>query len=206
MQQSIMLSSKLAFALAAITFCPCDVNASTLPLSDKGVQATVVSIAGQETRSARVVGRVTRADALEYCQRDPGGETRQYGGRLTIPQCTDQYLRSERGRTYAAFADCVARTLRSTYRQGNPYRAIRISQQSGYRDITWRSASGQIAENSTAGGGNTLTAQFELLCPSTVEVYRGPIRYPDFQGRDRNYRSCRTRIVEAMRDGPNFAG
>jgi uncharacterized protein YecT (DUF1311 family)/peptidoglycan hydrolase-like protein with peptidoglycan-binding domain len=37
-------------------------------------------------------------------------------------------------------------------------------------------------------------------------IYRGPISYPDFNGRDRFFRSYRTRIREGMRDGANFAG
>jgi hypothetical protein len=37
-------------------------------------------------------------------------------------------------------------------------------------------------------------------------VYRGPIRYPDFRGRDRQHAMFRTRIQEGIRKGPNFAG
>lgn len=37
-------------------------------------------------------------------------------------------------------------------------------------------------------------------------VYQGPIRYPDFNGRDRNYANYRTRIRNEMSTGPNFAG
>ncbi|MGO3742816.1 hypothetical protein [Kerstersia sp.] len=37
-------------------------------------------------------------------------------------------------------------------------------------------------------------------------VYQGAIRLPDFAGRDRAYADYRTRITNAMRAGPNFAG
>ncbi|KXU30656.1 hypothetical protein A0J57_20140 [Sphingobium sp. 22B] len=37
-------------------------------------------------------------------------------------------------------------------------------------------------------------------------VYQGRIMYPDFNGRDRQYAMFRTRIVNEMRTGPNFAG
>jgi hypothetical protein len=37
-------------------------------------------------------------------------------------------------------------------------------------------------------------------------VYTGPLRLPDFSGRDRTFSSYRTRIRDGMRDGPNFAG
>jgi hypothetical protein len=37
-------------------------------------------------------------------------------------------------------------------------------------------------------------------------VYRGTIKFPDFRGRDKADAIYRTRITEAMREGPNFAG
>jgi len=39
-----------------------------------------------------------------------------------------------------------------------------------------------------------------------IPVYRGAVQYPDFSGRDRAYANYRTRIVNEMRTGPNFAG
>ena len=36
-------------------------------------------------------------------------------------------------------------------------------------------------------------------------VYRGPPAMPDFQGRDRQFRDFRTRIVNGIREGANFA-
>jgi hypothetical protein len=39
-----------------------------------------------------------------------------------------------------------------------------------------------------------------------TEVYRGPIVFPDFNGRDRKHSSLRTRIRNGMKSGPNFAG
>jgi hypothetical protein len=35
-------------------------------------------------------------------------------------------------------------------------------------------------------------------------IYRGKVAFPDFRGRDESF--VRTRIVNAMREGPNFAG
>lgn len=37
-------------------------------------------------------------------------------------------------------------------------------------------------------------------------VYRGRVRLPDFAGRDRDLSTFRTRIIDSMREGPNFAG
>lgn len=39
-----------------------------------------------------------------------------------------------------------------------------------------------------------------------IPVYRGAVSYPDFAGRDKAYAYLRTRIVEEMQTGPNFAG
>ena len=41
---------------------------------------------------------------------------------------------------------------------------------------------------------------------AAIAVYRGPIRLPNFAGRDREYSSYRTAIVSEMRSGPNFSG
>lgn len=137
---------------------------AVLSLSDRGVQATVVSLEGRGTRSAHAIGRVTRANALEYCRRDPGGETRANGGKLTVGQCVEEYLRPEQGRAYIASADCKARLLRSTFREGNPYRVVRVNREDG--ELIWRSeATREVLDNSTASGGAVLGAQFRLLCP-----------------------------------------
>ena len=37
-------------------------------------------------------------------------------------------------------------------------------------------------------------------------VYRGVVRLPNFTGRDKPYANYRTRIIEEMKSGPNFAG
>jgi len=40
----------------------------------------------------------------------------------------------------------------------------------------------------------------------TERVYQGPIRLPDFAGRDRKFNDFRSRIRDGMRTGPDFAG
>jgi hypothetical protein len=47
-------------------------------------------------------------------------------------------------------------------------------------------------------------AQFDRYPVS--EVYRGPARMPDFQGRDRDAKDYRTRIRNGIKEGANFAG
>lgn len=38
------------------------------------------------------------------------------------------------------------------------------------------------------------------------DFYKGPLKKPDFKGRDKAYRKYRTAITYGMQDGPNFAG
>lgn len=47
---------------------------------------------------------------------------------------------------------------------------------------------------------------FEFSDFPAAKTYAGPIRKPDFQGRDKAFSSFRTRILEGMKDGPSFAG
>lgn len=56
-----------------------------------------------------------------------------------------------------------------------------------------------IAISSAALGSITASAQ-------QLTVYRGAVQYPDFSGIDKAYAMYRTRIVNEMRTGPNFAG
>lgn len=39
-----------------------------------------------------------------------------------------------------------------------------------------------------------------------VQLYRGPVKLPDFNGRDKAFATYKTRIANEMRTGPNFAG
>lgn len=41
---------------------------------------------------------------------------------------------------------------------------------------------------------------------SVASIYKGLTHYPQFDGRDKNFKSYRTRIREALRKGPTFAG
>jgi hypothetical protein len=47
------------------------------------------------------------------------------------------------------------------------------------------------------------TPDFSLYA---AEPYRGPIRLPDFSGRDREYAAFQSRILAGAKAGPNFAG
>ncbi len=79
--------------------------------SCKGWNGTVVERNGINTRSASMRGIITKADIQEYCERDPGGETRQYGGKLTVAQCVAKYMREEGKAKLYAEANCSAGTI-----------------------------------------------------------------------------------------------
>lgn len=59
--------------------------------------------------------------------------------------------------------------------------------------------------STTVGARNKQTVhRFRDFQISTV--YRGKVRLPDFHGRDRDLSTFRTRIIDSMREGANFAG
>jgi hypothetical protein len=60
--------------------------------SCKTWNGTVVELSGINTSTAIMRGIITRADIQEYCERDPGGETKAYGGKLTTgPVCPETF-------------------------------------------------------------------------------------------------------------------
>ena len=83
-----LLSRTLFFGLVVALTCRGQLaTAAEFPLSSKGWQATVVKLEGVNVSKALAVGEVKRENAEEYCERDPGGETIQYGGKLSKEQC-----------------------------------------------------------------------------------------------------------------------
>jgi hypothetical protein len=136
---------------------------TSFPTGYKVAQATLIQIRGVDTDHASATGKITYADNLEYCERDPGGITIQYGGRLTIAQCA----RREQARTprhvLVARANCEAK--RVTLWDGT-WRFLRY-EGSG---ITWKNPRGQVEE--FWSGTVTAEAQFQLLCPNTFARIR----------------------------------
>lgn len=131
---------------------------STFPTSAKGVQATLIEIDGVDTDHALARGKTTDADLLEYCERDPGGSTIQYGGKLTVTQCSrNKEIKAEAG-AFTSRANCKAK--RVTLWDGT-WRFLK------YEDggITWTNPKGEVEEpwNGTAAA----EGHFQLLCPNT---------------------------------------
>ena len=139
-------------------------RAADFPLSIKGWQATIIRLEGLNTSKALAVGQVRYQNAKEYCERDPGGETIKYGGKLTKGQCIQEVLRKEHGNLYSASADCPRKTLLSHI---GSFTLVGQSSDLGYPQNLWRNNfTGEILDGSNASGAPLLDAQFELLCPA----------------------------------------
>lgn len=130
--------------------------AASFPISScKGWNATITSRAGTNTKNASMQGKITQPDLLEYCERDPGGETLQYGGRLSIEQCVQKYLRSNGSDRFKSSANCAIGKLTFSQSDGKS-ETITLPLQEG-------------ADTSCASGIPPLIQQFKILCPSAAE-------------------------------------
>jgi hypothetical protein len=135
-------------------------QAGSFPLSDKGFGATIIEFKGADGTSAYAAGTVKRGDAAEYCERDPGGETINSGGKLSVEQCIEKTLQEQKGKYYQAQANCKTGTL-NTF-NGSTFSLIKI--EDGFGE--WRNDKGEVLDGSSASGAPTVDAQFRLLCPS----------------------------------------
>jgi hypothetical protein len=148
---------KTIFAIAMVAFVPSAAWAlDEFPLAScKGWDGTVVERDGIDTARATMRGIVTKANVQEYCERDPGGETKQSNGKLTIAQCVASNLRSVSRITMVAEANCRAGTV--SYRYGD--------RQTGRA----RFPLGPDADTSCASGMPPLMRQFKMLCPAAAK-------------------------------------
>ncbi len=137
-------------------------TAEEFPLSAKAWQATVVQIEGQNSSRALAVGEVQRNNAEEYCERDPGGITKQYGGKLTKEQCVQNVLGKEKGKRYAASADCPRKTIKTSWDET----FVAIGKDS-FGQHKWQNVyTGKILDGSNASGAPVVEGQFKMLCPA----------------------------------------
>lgn len=63
-----------------------------------------------------------------------------------------------------------------------------------------------VSTGTAAGGSIDAVERAALARYPAATIYRGAPRLPDFQGRDRDYATYRTRLRNAMGQGANFAG
>lgn len=126
--------------------------AGDYPLAScSGWGATIIDIVGVDGRNARMEGAITKADMREFCDRDPGGETVQYGGALTTDQCAEKYWAQERNVTMTTTADCGKGQL--------------VFMQNGHEPQSVRFPLGPDADTSCASGMPPFMAQFRIVCP-----------------------------------------
>jgi hypothetical protein len=150
-----------------LTFSHQSAKAEDFPLSIKGWQATIIRLEGKNTSKALAVGEVKYQNAKEYCDRDPGGETKQYGGKLTKEQCIQKVLKEDKGKLYSVSADCPRRTLTNDF---GTFTLMGQSSDMGIRQNVWRNnITGEILDGSNASGAPVIDEQFKLLCPAFVK-------------------------------------
>ncbi len=137
-------------------------GAEEIYISNKGPSATVTKINGQGTANASLTAKVSVVGATEYCNRDPGGVTIEYGGSLTIEQCIAQTLSEEKGTIYIAAADCKKGLLRDSLE-----RTLKYSGQVENIGIVWTDlkTGKKIGNCGGACNDGVSTLQFQLLCP-----------------------------------------
>ncbi len=140
-----------------------------IPLSHSGYGAKVTAINDVDSEKATMVLEVTNDDAAEYCQRDPGGETVQYGGKLTVDQCISKVMGVEEYKNYTVEADCLNKGL--TGHDGHTYHIT------GLDDVNspvWYDENDQYELIPAAS--ETLTVHFAYLCPSKVDLKQMTLR------------------------------
>jgi hypothetical protein len=119
--------------------------------SCKGWSATRTTIEGRDSDRAIMRGVVTDADLREYCERDPGGETIKYNGKMTIAQCITSYAKKVAGLKIVTVANCNTGEISFQYGNDVPLRA--------------RFPLGANTDTSCASGMPPVISQFQQLCP-----------------------------------------
>lgn len=135
-------------------------NEVAVPFTSKLWQLRVVALTNPGTVNAVLTAQISSEGAREYCDRDPGGETIQYGGRLTKRQCVQQLLAKE-GRKILTFrANCPQRLIFDGdrwYRQMPRNRAGEMHWQDGH--------SRRVLDSSGASNHGAHNEQLKMLCP-----------------------------------------
>lgn len=133
------------------------------------VSATLTALTGVDTAAASMTGRVTEADAREYCTRDPNGERATSSMEACIAQVMRQETSGEGGGLHTARADCTAGTFSSS--DWGDFRLTGTETRGGTdRYPIFMNAENQQARGN-AGGEDAITAMFETLCPARAREW-----------------------------------
>ena len=126
--------------------------------SCKSNNGTITERSGINTEHALIKGMITKADIQEYCERDPGGSTVAYGGKLTIAQCVNSMFQRVAKDEMFALANCKTGHLKFRYGT-SPEKAVKFPL---HRD----------ADTSCASGMPPMIQQFQLLCPAAAAKWK----------------------------------
>jgi len=138
--------------------------------SCKSWNGTITEKSGINSRNALIKGSVTKADVQEYCERDPGGMTKQYGGKLTVEQCVAK-TQQEIGKVdLVTKANCSTGTLVFQYGSRPP--------------TSVRFPLGADANQSCASGMPPLIEQFKILCSNYSKAETPPISPEQTKSKD----------------------
>ena len=146
----MMLFAAVTGTLVATTSSPAFSFGDYPIASCKLWNGTIRKVKGQDSQHASMVGAVTSDDIREYCERDPGGETAEYGGNLTIDQCVEKYRSELKEDRVRSIADCQRGT---------------IIFQDNYGTLSAQFPLPPGSDDSCASGMPPLKAQFRILCP-----------------------------------------
>ena len=139
--------------LAIIFYPPLGYSDGYFPIATKNYSTTLVKLEGINTDHALAVGKVKYDDAEEYCLRDPGGETKKMGGKLTDKQCINNVLKMEKDKMVSATVDCIRKKITPNW--GVVYVLRNSEMVSGPNDwrYTWADDNtGEVLSNGYASG------------------------------------------------------
>lgn len=134
------------------------------PMSHTGWGATLTAVVQPDSASAAALGTVMRVNAVEYCERDPGGETG--GTPAGVARCVDAVLAKEQGKRHVVMANCTQGTIKTSHMGSFVFTDV-FEDADGNPVYPWKNAeTGEVLDGSMRSGGATVDAQFALVCPS----------------------------------------
>ncbi len=146
--------------------------AGSMPIHPVQVNATLTSLTGVDTTRAAMAGRVTEADAREFCERDPNGEA----ARSSIAECVRSTLESERlaeiGPVHTASANCAEGSLTSS--DWGSFRLTGTERPEGGSVTSVFVNNDGVRVMGNADGGASAAALFQVLCPARARVWMTP--------------------------------
>lgn len=146
-------------ATAALVAASCAQSSPAFSFGDypiascKSWNGTIRKTRGQDSQHAAMAGVITVDDFREYCQRDPGGETTEYGGKLTVDECVQKYEAEMKDKRVRSIADCQRGTIIFQYNGGTSSAQFPLAPDT---------------DNSCASGMPPLQSQFRILCPTNA--------------------------------------